>query len=208
MGSVTDSRDPVELLPSDGFAHSGRVAGFIPKTIFYKEETANSAVEIPVSFFQDFGIPDVRQIFYSIDEHPYMEMTLADIVDRGEGWLLQNGFCPPGDIAVRKSEWIPIWPPMLYLVEEEPAWRSVDFEESRIARKIRQRREALDREIANRCLLCGRNRSDLAIAEIAGKYRVVHGLVYEEAVMCDSEGLHKTRDTVMGKLIPGKEEVA
>lgn len=197
-------RDPVELVIDDGFAWGKRVGGFVPKTIFYKEETANTAAEIVPAFFQDFGVPHPREFFTTIDENVSLEMTLADIDQHGEKWLLQNGYHLPHEPEPLKTEWVPIWPPLLRLVEVEPEWRSVDFEEHIQRREERRKKEEFDRAISAACDLCATGR-DLALRERKYSWEYCHGVKFDRVTPCGAEKFHIERGTVTTLLV---EEVA
>lgn len=204
----TCARDPVALVADDGFAWSKRTSGFVPWTIFHDEPTANRAVKNPVAFFQTFGVPNPRELFRTIDEHLTLEITLADVYWYGKKWLLQNGFSYPEAFEPRKSEWVPIWPPMLTLVEVEPEWRSVDFEEDILRREERRKREELDRSISGTCPTCATTR-DLAIMDIGPRHVYVHGQKYENARACRADNFHRERGTITTWLFAsGDEDVA
>lgn len=200
----TYTRDPVELSTSDGFAYSGKTAGFIPRSIFYKEETANKAFKPLPGFFQDFGIPDPREKFWSIDEEYLLEITVADLCQFGERWLLSNGYHYPREERKVDSAWVPVWPPMLTLVQVEPEWRSVDFEEDILKREERKRTEELDREIRKTCSFCS-NGFDLALMD---GLEYVHGSLYDKAVRCTADFLHEKRMTVARYLHEPRSETA
>ena len=57
----------------------GKSVGFIPSSIFIKDESADPKNEKPVYFLQEFGFR--HQAWAAIDEHPYPEATLADYYD-------------------------------------------------------------------------------------------------------------------------------
>jgi len=200
--SDTYVRDPVELLASDGFAMAGKVAGFIPKTIFYDEPTANAGVIIETAFFQDFGVPNPREMFNTIEEASSLEITLADVAQFGEAWLLQHGFHYPKEVEPRKSEWFPVWPPILHLVEIEPEWRSVDFEEDIAKREERWEREEYGRMIPRACPLCAAGQ-DLALID-GPERKYVHGKKHKDARPCAATRLHRARQT-LAEYLPDEE---
>lgn len=201
-------RDSVELLSTDRFAWSKRVMGFVPKTIFYKEETANSATKMQVFFFQDFGVPNPREIFWSIDEYTSLEATIADSLYNSQyERIIPVGFHRPVEVVARKSSWVPIWPPMLRLVVNEPEWRSVDFEEDRLKRKAVEEREAFDHLISRTCSLCGKD-LDLAYTYLGDDKLFVHGVKYNDTRPCLAEALHKKRGTMTIYLPEPEEDVA
>lgn len=199
-------RDSVELSPDDGFAWAKRTSGFVPWSIFYDEPTANKAVVNPMAFFQVFGVPHPREIFRTIDEYVSMEITLADAVQFGEEWLLRNGFSYPREVERRKSEWLPIWPPLLRLVEVEPEWRSVDFEEDILKREERRKKEEDDKRIFKACPLCGKG-ADLAVID-EPRWEYVHGKEYQDKRPCAANELHRSRGTVTMWLQAPDEDVA
>lgn len=200
------ARDPVELLVGDGFAMSKRTGGFVPRTIFYDEPTGNAAVKNGVAFFQDFGVPDPRQTFQALDEGYSPEITLADVVQFGEAWLLEHGFHYPQEVEPRKTEWVPIWPPMLRLVEVEPEWRSVDFEEDIAKREERWENEEYNRLIRRACPLCAAGQDLALIYETVREY--VHGTKHSNAMPCPATRLHRARQTITEYLPERDEEVA
>lgn len=220
-------RDIDILYHSDSFAYSKRTQGFIPKTIFIKEPTAAVDLKAETVFFQDFGVPNPSELFFSIDESsPLLEITTADVYDvvnRVGRWeylrwvpyeeqpkkkdviafLIDNGYSTMKE-HVKKAEdfWVPTWPAMLSLVEDEPEWRSVDSDEARIKREERKRREDFDRAIAEKCGLC-KSVKDLAKRE--GWF--VHGKQYFEAVPCLADPEHQKRRTMAPWLQNPEEKV-
>lgn len=76
---MSDSRDPVVVESTRIGWTEGKAIGFIPLTIFYKDETANQANEKEILFFQTFGFGP--ELWRSIDEHPFPEATPADVYD-------------------------------------------------------------------------------------------------------------------------------
>lgn len=210
------ARDPVILDPGDGFANAGRVGGFVPKTIFYDEPSANKAVTNEVAFFQDFGIPDPKQIFWSIDEHPYLEATMADMAvvvedQRGQRTVvfigLKPGFVTPRPVEPVESAWVPTWPPMLRLVRDEPEWRSVDWDEDRVAREERKRLEDYDRKIMAKCPRCAFQKNLVLWEKPKSPYLFAHGLRWSEDLpLCEAADLHKKRGTVVEYLFAPEEK--
>lgn len=67
-----------QWLWKDGWTAYKRVCGFVPKTIFYKDETALLNPPKDVLFFQDFGVP--LPLGSPKDREP-REITWADIYE-------------------------------------------------------------------------------------------------------------------------------
>lgn len=72
------SRDPIAVLGTKVSWTEGNVSGFIPWSIFVKDESANKAEE-SILFYQTFGFEGPA--WRSIDEHPFPEATPADVYD-------------------------------------------------------------------------------------------------------------------------------
>lgn len=198
---MSESRDPVELLPSDAFAFAKRTSGFVPMTIFYEEETGNLAAGIPLAFFQDFSIGlSPQEAYRSIDEAMLMEITLSDLRAHDEGWLFSNGYYYPADHRYKETEWIPLWPPMLHLVESEPEWRSTDFEEDIKKREVRRQREDAEAAIASACPRCAAKRDVWLMTVKTYRLAYVHVKEPGRASLCHAHELHDKRGTISNLL--------
>jgi hypothetical protein len=205
------ARDPEILYPTDTFAYSGRAIGFIPSSIFYKEETALLGIKPEVIFFQDFGL-SIAGWFKSIRENERPEVTVCDIYDfknqvgRWAGFgghahmadqkaiaaLLENGFVLPPPHETPERRVFAVWPPKLELVQAEPEWVSV-MQDVDYARNMRQSdRREMDSKIVKACSRCAVN-EPLALHN---GWTYMHGKKFENLVDCGAEKLHRQRSTL------------
>jgi hypothetical protein len=72
-------QDPVVIESMRVTWTEGKSVGFIPSSIFIKDESADPQNEKPVYFLQEFGFG--HPAWAAIDEHPFVEATPADYYD-------------------------------------------------------------------------------------------------------------------------------
>lgn len=201
-------------IPTWSFVYSRKAHGFFPKSIFYKDETANPANEKEVLFFQDFGIPPSKDLWKSMDEELVVaEITYEDLWKfrtglYGIGWsgsaysfFLARGYSLPGECPVREQPWIPWWPPIPF--PEESPWVSV-LQEKDIKRIAFQRKiEELEQSILTACVLCMKGSSPLALKD-GMKY--THGRTYSALKACGSHKMHLRRGSIAPDIMKRERE--
>jgi hypothetical protein len=75
---MSSLRDPIAVAGTKIAWTEGTVSGFVPWSIFVKDESANREEEA-ILFYQSFGFDGPA--WRSIDEHPFLEATPADVYD-------------------------------------------------------------------------------------------------------------------------------
>lgn len=160
----------------DRFAFSKRTQGFVPRTIFIHDQSAEKRYEKPVLYFQEFGVPNPKELWNSIEEAEIKEITPSVIYDlfhkdlefpfdRNEvafmgseviSFLNSLGYYLPPPERKLEGKYIPLWPPRPVLLTDEPEWRSLEFQEDREARERRFWNKEIEKSILKSCELCAR----------------------------------------------------
>jgi len=218
------ARDPHVIDQNDQFAWSKRTNGFVPWSMWYKEETANAARKSEVSFFADnwgdravfksalIQLPgpyeitagdlyDLRHRIGLFTHVPKIRLTEKEEIEvlRSFGYKVQA----PHRVSIRIPA--PYWPPIPINFEHavnEIAWFAAHPEEARIREKLLAEKVDSDRLIVEKCFLCAKMKRTLAFRASDGCY--VHtGIVMATArryPTCQANSLHLERGTIAEKI--------
>ena len=208
-------RDPSLLRSDDQFAYSGRAYGFVPWSIWYKEETANRHIKTEVSWFDHRGSRGGELV--AVKTEPFVpEITLADVYDvrRGAG-RFASVVCPEGheaDLLVAMgykrapSDRVVVrlpsfgWPfREVELTPEESQWLQTHNEAMENWREAvsRLRGEAANIELG--CQKCANLPETLVIVRRLANFRTFENVYHHDLggtlYLCEADSLHSKRGT-------------
>jgi hypothetical protein len=211
----------------DGFAFSKRTNGFVPKTIFIKEFSADPRIERVVMFFQEFGVPSPKDLWWSIDEPAEREITWSTVYDlhnklggfsgvdlgsfllskgspeREIAWLLAHGYVLPSEGGQSSNQYAPVWPPRPELVVDDPEWRSFVTDEAQEEADRRFWNLEINSRVRKACPMCAEG-----VGLIILDLEYVHWTTKSrQCVPCGAAKIHRERKTLAKEFLTNHDGI-